>query len=138
MPSARLTLPSEPGAVAVARRWAVDRCRQELRDDGPGRKGVLDEVLDVVELLTSEVVANAVVHGAPPVRLEIECGPDHVTVAVHDGSAEPPHLRARDLESTGGRGVALVDVMADEWGSRPAPDGSGKVTWSRCGWAPAT
>ncbi|WP_460624144.1 ATP-binding protein [Kineococcus endophyticus] len=83
------------------------------------------------------MVANAVVHGAPPVRLEVECGPDHVTVAVHDGSAEPPHLRARDLESTGGRGVALVDVMADEWGSRPAPEGTGKVTWFRCGFAAA-
>ncbi|WP_380169883.1 ATP-binding protein [Kineococcus sp. DHX-1] len=130
MPSACLTLPSDPGAVAVARRWALDRCRQELAGGGPDR----DAVLDVVELLTSEVVANAVVHGAPPVRLEVECGPDHVRVAVHDGSAAPPHLRARDLESTGGRGVALVDVMADEWGSGPAPEGPGKVTWFRCGW----
>ncbi|MEZ0163839.1 ATP-binding protein [Kineococcus sp. LSe6-4] len=130
MPSDHLTLPSEPGAVAVARRWALERCRRELGPRAAGR----EDVFDAVELLTSEVVANAVVHGAPPVRVEVECAPGHVTVAVHDGSPEPPRVRARDLDSTGGRGVALVDVVASAWGSRPGADGRGKVTWFRCEW----
>ncbi|WP_432560864.1 ATP-binding protein [Kineococcus sp. SYSU DK003] len=125
MATASLDLPVQLSAVGTTRRWAVDQCREHLTDTAR----------DLLELLASELVANAVVHGTGPLRVQVECAPEHVCVAVFDGSSEPPTVRSVGPEATGGRGVALIARLSSAWGYRMCADGAGKVTWFQLGTA---
>jgi anti-sigma regulatory factor (Ser/Thr protein kinase) len=115
----RRELPGELSAVGVARRWVDGYCVSSLSEDKR----------QVLELLTSEVVANAVLHGRGVVTLALGCGPGEVVVAVSDTSPQPPTVKAVDLDATGGRGVALVDALSQGWGWAPRPPG--KWVWFR-------
>ncbi|MCI2240531.1 ATP-binding protein [Paenibacillus sp. TRM 82003] len=87
-------------------------------------------VLDEAELLTTELVTNAVAHGGPPITLRVTCdGTPGMAVAVSDGSSEPPVAREASPEATSGRGVALVDLLSDAWGVETAD--TGKEVWFR-------
>ncbi|EGX56376.1 regulatory protein [Streptomyces zinciresistens K42] len=108
-----------------ARRWA----RSRLAGSGIGADEPLAETLI---LLVSELVTNAVVHtGCPAVlRLSLpEAAQDRapVRLEVADRSTRAPVPRCADGEATGGRGLALVDGLADRWGW--SADGAGKRIW---------
>ncbi len=59
--------------------------------------------------------------------MEAGTGAGTVRVEVTDISARPPRQRHADGEETGGRGLELVDGLADRWGWRP--EGTGKSIW---------
>jgi anti-sigma regulatory factor (Ser/Thr protein kinase) len=91
-----------------------------------------DEPLaETLILLVSELVTNAVVHTGRPAVLRLAlplvtgCAPVRVEVA--DTSERAPVPRCADGDETGGRGLALVDGLADRWGW--SPDGAGKRIW---------
>lgn len=87
-------------------------------------------VLDEALLLVSELVGNAVRHGLPPVEVDVRCdGGDMLEVRVRDSLTAQPKLKHVDLDSEGGRGIALVDLLSDQWGTEPEP--GGKVVWFR-------
>jgi len=87
------------------------------------------QVFDEAELLVSEVVTNAVLHGAPPITVRVEClGSDGLRVSVTDGNPQPPIPREPDPQDGSGRGIALVAVISDHWGVHPRP-GDGKEVW---------
>ena len=66
----------------------------------------------------------------PPVFLVDELlDPGEVIVAVEDASPTPPQVKTVGPEATGGRGVALVEALAQEWGWQPHPPG--KRVWFR-------
>jgi anti-sigma regulatory factor (Ser/Thr protein kinase)/ABC-type transporter Mla MlaB component len=88
----------------------------------------LDEVSDDLLLLVSEMVTNAVRHGAPPVRLEVLADDDVVRVTVGDGDPGLPRPREVDEEAEGGRGMVLVELLASEHGVRSQPPG--KTVWA--------
>ncbi|NHC45237.1 ATP-binding protein [Motilibacter sp. K478] len=91
-------------------------------------------VFDEARLLVSELVANAVRHGAPPITLEISCdGTMGLLVRVSDGSPAAPVAKEASVEDESGRGVALVDLISDAWGIEPT--GEGKAVWFRIGLA---
>jgi len=81
------------------------------------------------QLLVSELVGNAVLHGRSPADLRIILDDDHVRVEVHDGSAQP--LRHREqhvaIDTTSGRGLLILDAVATSWGVERV-DG-GKTVW---------
>jgi anti-sigma regulatory factor (Ser/Thr protein kinase) len=81
-----------------------------------------------VALVTSELVTNAVVHAHTAIELTVDVGPDQVMIEVHDEASSPP--RGRDVlpHNTGGRGLALVATLADDWGVHPDP--VGKTVWA--------
>ncbi|MFC3689950.1 ATP-binding protein [Aquipuribacter hungaricus] len=114
-----LALPARPGSTRDARRWVADR----LAELG------LDDLLDAVELLTSEVVTNAVIHAGTPMLLRLRAEGPGVQVEVDDGSAMPPARRHYSATATTGRGVEVLETLADEWGWQPH-DG-GKTVWFR-------
>jgi len=64
----------------------------------------------------SELVANAVRHGMPPIVLSVVLGAEEVVIAVADGSREPPRPRAAGADDPTGRGTLIVDRLADRWG----------------------
>ncbi|WP_432501556.1 ATP-binding protein [Kineococcus arenarius] len=113
-----LDLEHHLSSVPLARHWVVQRCTA-VRVPLP--------VLTVVELLTAELTANAVLHGRPPVRLDLRRTAGEVRVAVADAGSTPPVRRTVGPEATGGRGVALVDLLSSEWGVEQ--HGGGKTVW---------
>lgn len=87
---------------------------------------------DAGRLLLSELVLNAVRHGTRRdqlvwVRLEVDCV--RLVIEVHDASRAEPVMREAGLEEEHGRGLVLVNALAQEWGCRPRPVGFGKIVW---------
>ena len=83
--------------------------------------------MDVVELLTSEVVTNAILHARSAPSLELFVSDQQVRVAVEDNSADQPHLAPLDATAPKGRGLRLVDEFAAFWGTNPLPGGRKRV-----------
>ncbi|WP_245886483.1 ATP-binding protein [Kineococcus xinjiangensis] len=109
---------AKPSAVPTARHWVVDTCTSSSAEVDFG----------ILELLTTEVVANAVLHGSGPVCIDLTCDNGCVRVAVADANPRPPVVKHVGTGATGGRGMALVDALADRWGSSSSP-GNGKTVW---------
>ncbi len=89
----------------------------------------LEPLGDAVELLTAEVVTNALLHANTRLRLSVRRQGAGVQVEVQDGSTVPPHRQHFSRTATTGRGIGLLDDLADEWGWRPEDDG--KTVWFR-------
>ncbi|PVC89806.1 hypothetical protein DBP19_19605 [Streptomyces sp. CS090A] len=121
----QLEVGPDPAEVGRARRWA----RSRLVGSGIGDDEPLAETLI---LLISELVTNAVVHTGCPAVLRMLFGgggggPGTVRVEVADASDRPPLQRHAEGEDTNGRGLELVDGLADRWGWQP--EGAGKQIW---------
>lgn len=78
-------------------------------------------------LLISEAVTNAIRHGQGPVHVRLRRTAAELTVEVGDHSPHPPQPRATTDDDESGRGLLLVDMLADSWGARPTDEG--KTTW---------
>ncbi|MEI5035845.1 ATP-binding protein [Streptomyces sp. CA-278952] len=123
----QLEVGPDPAEVGRARRWA----RSRLVGSGIGDDEPLAETLI---LLISELVTNAVVHTGCPAVLRMLFGgtgasgaAGTVRVEVADASDRPPLQRHAEGDETGGRGLELVDGLADRWGW--LPEGAGKQIW---------
>lgn len=83
----------------------------------------------MVALLTTEAITNAVVHGPPHGRVDVEARVyDHrVHVDVHDESTTRPVLCEPDLTALSGRGVMLIDTLSSSWGVEVHP--GSKTVW---------
>jgi anti-sigma regulatory factor (Ser/Thr protein kinase) len=95
---------------------AARAARAHVADD-LARRGVPDAAADDVILVASELAANAIRHGSPPalLRLEYADGRVRVTVSNHGGSPDPRIVDAA-ADAGSGRGLAMVQAIADEVG----------------------
>ncbi len=117
---AHVELPPTPAAVGVARVLVRCLCAEWGADD----------VSDVAQLLTSELVTNAVVHAQAAPAVTVRLLADRVHVEVSDSTdSEPDAVRPGVLDeiSIGGRGLAMVEALSMSWGS--VPMAGGKVVW---------
>lgn len=114
----RQTLPAEPASVARARQSLVDAL-----DDWAGSAAV-----EVAELLVSELVTNAVLHAGSEVELVVWQWAERVRVEVGDASSTAPQHRVADETATIGRGVDMVEMLAERWGV-DTDQTAGKVVW---------
>ncbi|MFE2595629.1 ATP-binding protein [Streptomyces sp. NPDC059396] len=125
-----------PTECSVVLRWSRDpRCvglaRMELRkalaDWG------LSELEDSAVLIVSELVSNASLHARVTPEQVIEThyfrSSGGLRIEVHDGSPVWPQPRTPDPEALDGRGLLLVDALADEWGVADRA-GRGKMIWA--------
>ena len=88
------------------------------------------ELVELTVLLTSELVTNAVVHGRDPVLLLLVVDDDRLRVEVTDGEPRMPDGPGKPAErAESGRGLLILDRLADRWGSHPRPTPPGKVVW---------
>ncbi|MBX7546563.1 ATP-binding protein [Streptomyces sp. tea 10] len=94
----------------------------------------LPEVVDVAQLCASELVSNVINHVGleTPTTLAVSMNGSCLRIEVHDPDTRAlPTLVQAGLGSEAGRGVALVDAVADRWGVELRADR--KVTWCEMG-----
>jgi anti-sigma regulatory factor (Ser/Thr protein kinase) len=133
----QLQVGAEPTEVGRARRWV----RAELGRERPFAACPDAAQTDTLVLLVSELVTNAVVHTGRPARLRLtvrragRAGRVAVRLEVVDASGRAPRPRRAAGEDTGGRGLELVEVLADRWGWQA--EGAGKRVWCELDCAPA-
>ncbi|MFE9422762.1 ATP-binding protein [Kitasatospora sp. NPDC006697] len=87
----------------------------------------LHALLETGELLTAELVANAVRHtGGRTIGLKLHRRPGWLRVEVRDSSRALPCLvLAEPGLSEGGRGLHVIEALADRWGADLLPRGKG-------------
>ncbi|MFC9914170.1 SpoIIE family protein phosphatase [Streptomyces sp. NPDC127197] len=108
-----------PDAVMHARRFTARTLRRWKVEEGA----------DAVLLVVSELVTNALVHTGGPVHVDLILRGDRLRVSVNDASPRAPAKPVIvDWESTGGRGLLLVEAMSESFGSVPVA--GGKQVWS--------
>ena len=112
-------LPPESVSAGRARRFVI----AALHEIGAER------LTDVAALLVSELVTTAVLHARTEVLLRVVCtDPERgVRVEVVDSSLDAPQQRHYGAEAVTGRGMLLVESLADAWGADVGP--TGKVVW---------
>jgi anti-sigma regulatory factor (Ser/Thr protein kinase) len=112
--------------AAVEEEVAVLRRKVRLRLGTWGLRDLVDEA----QLCVSELVANVITHvgAGTPTTLAMQLNGTSLRIEVHDPDTRTlPTLVAADLDSEGGRGMALVGAVTDRWGVQL---GTGrKVTW---------
>lgn len=93
-----------------------------------GLLGLPERVLETAELLTSELVTNAIVHGHTEPTLTIEIGEERLRVEVKDADLRMD-LEPLEIDPTRahGRGLAIVAALASSWGIEPRSNG--KAVW---------
>lgn len=119
--TAEMTLPAEPLTAGRARR-AV---RESLEVAGA------THLLEVAELVVSELVTNAVVHAGTQMHVRIVAEPEGIRVEVGDGNDHLPMRRSWSDAAGTGRGLRIVDELADRWGAHRTEDG--KIVWFEVG-----
>lgn len=125
--SRHVRLAALPSAVPWARRVLAHLLRERQ----------LEKLSDPARLLVSELVTNAVQAAARDVSedpgrlqmiaLSLKITETSLVTEVWDASPGVPAVQEADLTAESGRGLLLVDFLADTWGQHSA--NSGKVVW---------
>ncbi|MFF1955785.1 SpoIIE family protein phosphatase [Streptomyces sp. NPDC058220] len=115
--------------VAQAEPERIAGARQQLRDLLHDWSDA--EQIDSAELMVSEMVTNVLVHTDGDALLVAEAGGERgnrrLRVEVADTSDDLPHRRSPGELASSGRGLVLMEVLADAWGVNPR--GDGKSIW---------
>jgi hypothetical protein len=102
----------------------VRRLVQQLGEPMPAER--LDDAL----LCASELVTNALMHTAGPVRVRVSGDQHSIRIEVEDTSDQPPVLMG-DPQAIGGRGLLVVDALTSSWGT--IRRSWGKTVWAEIG-----
>ena len=88
-----------------------------------------DSVAADAGLVVSELVSNAVMHATGPIHLAVSVEAIlRVEVLDGDNRVERVVLRRLDAGTPGGRGLQIVNTLAESWGTIPHKDG--KAVWA--------
>lgn len=133
--------PDRATALGECGQWPVPPCvRHHIEPDrfapALGREAVDAFCLtnglgtmDAAQLVTSELVTNAVLHAGTPIDLTLRLISSYLHIAVRDSGGGQVRIASMIDEYTeNGRGLLLVDALAAAWGSLVSP--GGKVVWA--------
>lgn len=115
-------------------RTAMD-ISSDLAELAPVREAIVDRAAawgatvdrHVLALLVTEVLANAMEHGAPPIAVSVDWDERRLRVEISDASHAQPVRRQPSLRDADGRGIWLVDHNASAWGVEQRS--GGKTVW---------
>jgi anti-sigma regulatory factor (Ser/Thr protein kinase) len=116
-----ISLPSDASAAAIARQFVEDN-QDHIRPD----------LIEDAQVLVSEIVTNAVLHGKGQITLLVRVDEPSIGVAVADSGDKLPVKShgAPPPSQPSGRGLMIVDALASAWGVTPNSDPlPGKVVW---------
>lgn len=92
----------------------------------------LGALADAADLITSELVTNAHMHGGEPAFFNAytdrTADGGLLFLEVEDAGDDMPEERAADDDAEAGRGLQIVDALAEDWGTEPI--GHGKRVWA--------
>lgn len=117
---ATIRLPPESVTAGLARRF-VEHVLAEI---------VRPAAIDIVVLLTSELVTNAIEHAGTPVEVLVRDFHGRVQVEVFDAGQQVPVVVDGGFASQSGRGLRIVAALSEAWGFDRRRDG--KTVWFRC------
>ena len=109
--------PAVAPSASSARRFVVSALKRE---------GVSSDRIELAALLTSELVTNVFLHARTEARVQVRVD-DRVRVEVFDAGVGGVRLRPSNPEAIHGRGLQIVDALADDWGH--ADTASGARVW---------
>lgn len=111
---------------AVIARWFLDDLLTSW--------GVESATRDDALLLADELVSNATRHARAAITVSVVGDADRLRVTVIDDDRRIPVLGTPAQEDTSGRGLLLVDVLADRWGVDSMVAEVGKAVWFELAW----
>jgi anti-sigma regulatory factor (Ser/Thr protein kinase) len=106
----------QPESLAGARRFVRDLLSGQPR-----------ETVEAAELMTSELATNSVRHARSDFELVVHLSRDEVRVEVSDHGQGQPVPRSPMALDQSGRGLQIVQALAEDWGISPSPNG--KLVW---------
>lgn len=121
MPTVEGTFSARLASVPAVRRFVAESMPHLPRS-----------VLDTVRLLVSELATNAVLHAGTSLTVRVQYSSDSLLVAVTDEGTDMPHVQPLpEPTDPHGRGLIIVQELADEWGITSENGRSGKTVWFR-------
>ncbi|MDT4893388.1 MAG: hypothetical protein QOE97_2423 [Pseudonocardiales bacterium] len=114
------SFPPRPEAARTARQLVADSIPRLPR-----------EASDAVTLMVSELVTNCIVHAGTDFQVRVHLDEASVRVEVSDHGTGKAAARSPERHEAHGRGLQLVQSLADEWGVIPALIHPGKTVWFR-------
>jgi anti-sigma regulatory factor (Ser/Thr protein kinase) len=108
------TFPARTASVPLARAFLADVLAATGVDAWPA------------ELLLTELATNVVLHACTEFVVAVDVG-TRVRVQVRDGSSLQPAVEEAALDAERGRGMVLIEALADAWGV--SGDRDGKFVW---------
>ncbi len=115
---ASVTYPAEPASPRAARLMLGNACAEAA---------LSSDLTDTAQLLTSELVTNAVIHGRSPVTVTTFLNDELLRVEVSDDNSRHPTMQLTDDHALDGRGLHIVALLAARWGVTDQP--LGKTVW---------
>ncbi len=113
----RRRFPLDPAAVRAARRFTASAIDDLPEDD-----------VECVTLMVSELASNSIRHAGAPFEVAVTRDDVAVRVEITDDGAGRPQIRDAAPSATSGRGLQIVELLADEWGVDDL-DEQGKTVW---------
>jgi anti-sigma regulatory factor (Ser/Thr protein kinase) len=115
-----VALPNDVDAPALARSYLCEHAGWLTPD-------LMDDAL----VLVSELVTNAVSHGEPEITLRVRREPPGIGVEVDDAGTDLPRIARPKPHglATSGRGLQIVEAIADDWGVILHRSTPGKTVW---------
>jgi anti-sigma regulatory factor (Ser/Thr protein kinase) len=112
---AEQSFPPEPASASAARSFAVSASQ------------TTGELADTVALLTSELASNAVLHARTSFVVRVIARAATLRVEVADTNPNLPARKEYGPDAITGRGLRIVEGLADRWGVNREP--VGKTVW---------
>jgi anti-sigma regulatory factor (Ser/Thr protein kinase) len=114
-------LPAHRASVAAARNRVGERLRQW---------GLAEPIYDDVTLVVSELFTNALVHTeSSEISCRLQTTTHTVYLAITDQGVGPTGPQVREPDAESGRGLLLVDALAELWGVS-TEQGRGRTVWA--------
>ncbi len=107
-----------PESVGAARRFVGGVLRT---------RGCSDDAIEDATLLTSEIVTNAVVHARTELKLHLSVSSGTIRVEVDDQGMGATVLTYAEPDEVRGRGLSIVEALADRWGEEHRAGGRHRV-----------
>lgn len=122
-PQASRTFGMAPQSAGRARDFVADTLRAWDSED---------ELYEDAALVVTELAANAIKHAQSGFTVSLDRLDEGICVAVGDADRTPPVRMSADVRAASGRGLLLVEAVAEAWGWCPA-EGGGKLVWAEIG-----